>query len=298
MTRLNGQRKASQLALHTAATLNLDDLGRPLKYRSAKSGPNTLHWLQAEGEEIQRLLDTATIRAIHAADQPDERSGKRIYYNPQVKEKEASDGTTTYRVRGTIGGDRINYPGPTTARTAAMPLVKLLLQSVISDNKRFLTLDIKDFYLNTPLDRPEYLRVSSKIFSQHIVVKNDLQQYLYKGSILFEVNKGMYGLPQARLLAQNRLIEHLAAHGYHQTTVTCLFRHVDNCTDFSLVVDDFGVKDATGNGAQHLITTLQKLYVITIDWTGSKYLGFTISFNHDEQYVEISMPGYKDKVLQ
>ena len=75
VTRLNGQRKASPLALHTAATLNLDGLGRPLKYRSAKSGPNTLHWLQAEGEEIQRLLDTATIRAIHAADQPDERSG-------------------------------------------------------------------------------------------------------------------------------------------------------------------------------------------------------------------------------
>ena len=129
MTRLNGQRKLLASALHMAATLNLDDLGRPLK-----SGPNTLYWQQAEGGKIQRLLDTATIRAIHAADQPNERSGEHTYYNPQVKEKEASDGTTTYRVRGTIGGDRINYPGPTTARTAAMPLVKLLLQSVISDN--------------------------------------------------------------------------------------------------------------------------------------------------------------------
>ena len=81
----------------------------------------------------------------------------------------------------------------------------------------------------------------------------------------------MYGLhlPQAGLLAQNRLIEHLAAHGYHQTTATCLFRHVDNGTDFSPMVDDFGVKYATENGAQHLITTLQKLYVITIDWTGA-----------------------------
>ena len=102
----------------------------------------------------------------------------------------------------------------------------------------------------------------------------------------------MHGLPQAGLLAQNRLIKHSAVHGYHQTIATCLYRHVDNGTDFSLVVD------ATEKSAQHVITTLQKLYVITIDWTGSKYLGFTISFNHDEQYVDISMPGYIDKVLQ
>lgn len=59
----------------------------------------------------------------------------------------------------------------------------------------------------------------------------------------------MYGLPQAGLLAQNRLIKHLATNGYNQTTATCLFRHVDNGTDFSLLVDDFGVKYATEEGA-------------------------------------------------
>ena len=89
-------------------------------------------------------------------------------------------------MRGTIGGDRINYPGPTTARTAAMPLVKLLLQSVVSDNSRFLTLDVKDFYLNTPLNRPEFLRISSKFLPQHIVAQNGLQRYLHNGSILFD----------------------------------------------------------------------------------------------------------------
>ena len=295
ITRLNGQRNQKMAsALHTSSTLHL---GHPLKYQSAKSEPNTVQWQQAEGEEIQRLLDTATIKAIHPANQPIERRGKSTYYNPQVKEKSV-DGATTYRVRGTVRGDRINYPGPTTARTAAMPLVKLLLQSIVSDYSRFLTLDIKGFYLNTPLDRPEFLRISSKFLPHYIVAQNSLQQYLHNGSILFEVNKGMYGLPQAGLLAQNRLIEHLAAHGYHQTTTTCLFRHVDNGTDFILVVDDFGVKYATKEGVLHLIDTLQKLYVITIDWTGSKYLGFTIILNYNDQYVDVSMPGYIDKVLQ
>ena len=67
----------------------------------------------------------------------------------------------------------------------------------------------------------------------------------------------MYGLPQAGLLAQNRLIAHLATHGYHQTEATCLFHHETNGTDFSLVVDDSGVKYATNAGAQHLIDTLR-----------------------------------------
>ena len=282
----------------SASSLNLDARGQPLTYRSAKAGKNTLHWQRAEGEELQRLLDTCTIKAIHAHEQPTHRRGEGTYYNPQVKEKLASDGSTTYRVRGTIGGDRIRYPGPTTARTAAMPLVKLLLQSVVSDNKRFLTLDIKDFYLNTPLDRPEYLRIQSKFLPQHILDTNNIQSYIHNGSVLFEVNKGMYGLPQAGLLAQTRLIAHLALHGYNQTATTCLFRHVSNGTDFSLVVDDFGVKYSTRAGAQHLIDTLQQLYVITIDWTGTKYLGFTIAFNHQLHYVDISMPGYITKVLQ
>ena len=136
------------------------------------------------------MPDTYTIRAIYAHEQPIERKGESTYYNPQVKEKAAIDGSTTYRVRGTIGGDRILYPRPTTARTAAMPLVKLLIQSVVSDNKWFITLDIKDFLL-APLDRSEYLRISSKFLPSQIIMDNNLQPYLKKGSILFEVNKGM-----------------------------------------------------------------------------------------------------------
>jgi hypothetical protein len=64
-----------------------------------------------------------------------------------------------YRIRGTAGGDRINYDGSTKANTAALSTVKLLLQSVVSDNANFMTLDIKDFYLNTLLPRSEYLRI-------------------------------------------------------------------------------------------------------------------------------------------
>ena len=55
-----------------------------------------------------------------------------------------------YRIRGTAGGDSINYDGPTKAKTATLSTVKILLQSVVSDDVDWMTLDIKDFYLMTP----------------------------------------------------------------------------------------------------------------------------------------------------
>ena len=89
-----------------------------------------MRWQEAEAEELDRLLKTATIRPIHFNEQRAVRRADTTYYNSQTKEKEDSAGVKTYRIRGTIGGDRINYPGPTTARTAAMPLVKMLIHSV------------------------------------------------------------------------------------------------------------------------------------------------------------------------
>ena len=173
----------------------------------------------------------------------------------------------------------------------------MLIHSVISDNAQWMTLDITDFYLKTPLERSEYLRIPTKYIPACTVTKHSLHQSLYNNSVLFEVNKGMYGLPQAGLLAQQRLVAHLATQGYHQTPTACLFRHCNNGTVFSLVVDDFGVNYTSTEEANHLVATLQLLYPITVDWTGSKYLGFSINFDRTLRTVALSMPGYIAKVL-
>ena len=49
--------------------------------------------------------------------------------------------------------------------------------------------------------------------------------------------------------------------------------------------------------AQYLIDTLQKLYQITIDWTGTKYLKMTINHDINNNTIKISMPGYVKKQL-
>ena len=57
------------------------------------------------------------------------------------------------RVRITVGGNLIEYPGELTTRTANMVTSKILWNSVLStEGARYMTIDIR-FYLNTPLDR-------------------------------------------------------------------------------------------------------------------------------------------------
>ena len=113
------------------ATLNLDTSGQPFHYKSALHGPDRKHWILAELEEFDRLFATQTIIPLLNCGQPPERRKDTTYYNPQVKQKYDENGVVTYRIRCTIGRDRINYPGETAALTAAMPVVKLLLQSAI-----------------------------------------------------------------------------------------------------------------------------------------------------------------------
>ena len=64
------------------------------------------------------------------------------------------------RTRITIGGNRICYPGDTGTKTGSLELVKLVLNSVLSTRDgKFACFDLKNFYLGTPLDRPEYVRI-------------------------------------------------------------------------------------------------------------------------------------------
>jgi hypothetical protein len=76
--------------------------------------------------------------------------------------------------------------------------------------------------------------------------------------VYIEVQKGMYGLPQADILANQLLAHRLAVHGHHQTKFTLgLWRHVTCTIQFTLVVDDFGVQYVGKEHAQDLIDALE-----------------------------------------
>ena len=100
-----------------------------------------------------------------------------------------------------------------------MLVAKILFNSVISTkNARFMTMDIANFYLMTTLSRPEYIRVSIRDIPEEIIQEYKLQSIVTdNGMIYIEANRGMYGLPQAGLLANELLEKRLNKRGYHQS---------------------------------------------------------------------------------
>jgi hypothetical protein len=289
---------AVALNVHAQA-LNLNMDGSPITWASTHSGEDAAEWRLADDIEFRKLWTSGTIRPIHKRDIPADRRSDITYYNPVVKEK-IKDGKIFRRVRGTVGGDRTNFTGEVTARTASLEVVRTLLNSVVSDDADFMTCDITDYYLGTPMERPEYMRMTKKQISDTIRAEYDLTTYADENGVThFAILQGMYGLPQAGLLAQKRLVKHLAEHDYHQSEIIpCLFRHAHNDVTFCLVVDDFGVKYKAISGRDHLLDTLRLLYKITVDEQGTQYLGMTIHHDKAAQTISISMPGYIEKLLK
>jgi hypothetical protein len=116
-------------------------------------------------------------------------------------EKDDPDRTGT-----TIGGNRICYPGNVGTNTALLELVKLLLNSVLSrKGARFSTIDLKNFYLDTPMPDPEYACIKLSDIPEEFIKEYNLSGRDPDGWIYFEICQGCYGLPQAGILANNLL---------------------------------------------------------------------------------------------
>jgi hypothetical protein len=204
------------------------------------------------------------------------------------------------RVRFTVGGDRIDYAGDVSTKTADLPTVKLLLNSIISTpDARFMTGDLKDFYLNTPMDEYEYMRIPVSIIPQSIMTEYALAPLVHHDNVYVEIRRGMYGLPQAGKIANDRLTAFLAPYGYAPAPITPgLWKHDTRDISFTLVVDDFGVKYTKKADAEHLMSTLRELYSVSEDWEGARYCGLTIAWDYIQKTVDISIPGYIERALQ
>jgi hypothetical protein len=127
------------------------ETGKSLKHQELITKLNyKTKWMRSTANEINRLYDTNTIRFIRRSTIPE---GRKVTYGSFVVDikdhKEERE-----RTRLTVGGDHIEYPGDKSIRTAGLTTAKILLNSVISTTgAEFMVIDIKIFYLNTPLDR-------------------------------------------------------------------------------------------------------------------------------------------------
>ena len=261
-------------------------------------------WTKAASNEYGRLMrgndagvpGTSTMEPVTLASIP---IASKITYGTMVCDHRPLK-TEPNRCRLVVGGDRLTYDNETAAPAANLLEAKLIINSTISTpHARFITADIKDFFLSSIMPTAEYMKMHIDEIPSDIITKYDMSHLQDKnGYVHFKIVKGMYGLKQAAILAYDQLKDHLAPHGYYPIPNTVgMWRHQSRPIQFCLSVDDFGIKYTNKADVEHLLTSLQTKYTMTVDWTGKNYCGLTLDWQYQNKHVDVSLPGYIGKLL-
>jgi hypothetical protein len=127
-------------------------------------------------------------------------------YKPQKQENE--------RFRLTLGGDKLDYSGDVATSTTDITTFKILINSTLStDDEAMMMMDIKNYYLVTPLPLFEYMIMLLSRFTKEIIQKYNLNALAVVGWVYIEVRNGMYDLKQAGLLVNQLPQTRLAPFG-------------------------------------------------------------------------------------
>ena len=201
-----------------------------------------------------------------------------------------------------VGGDKLVYDSDAGSPATDMLETKLLFNSTISNAKhgaRFMSLDLKDMFLQSKMEKFEYMWIPYKYFPKDIINRYNLSKKVTSnGKVYVKINCGMYGLKQAAILAYETVTKLLTDAGYILIPGSIgLWKHSTHKLMFALCVDDFGVQYYNKADVYHLITTLSKIYKVTEDWTGQNFLGLELDWNYDQGYLNISMPSYIKNTL-
>jgi hypothetical protein len=187
--------------VHQAMTVLDKATGKMLNYRQLMRHPTyKKDWQLSSSNEFGslangvggRIKGTNTIKFIRMQDVKKGRM-KDVTYGQflcLVRPEKAEPNQTRF----VVGSDRINYPGEVGTPTVEILVVTILFNSVISTkNARFMTMDVANFYLMTPLSRPEYIRVSIRNIPEEIIQEYNLNSIVTdEGMIYIEANRGMY----------------------------------------------------------------------------------------------------------
>lgn len=87
-----------------------------------------------------------------------------------------------------------------------------------------MTIDIKDYFLNSKLDKPEYMRIPITYFPIESQRQFDTNKFINKtnNTLIVEVTKSLYGLPQAAKVSYDDLLPLLINNNFQLTTTPCL----------------------------------------------------------------------------
>ena len=291
---------------HYAALITHSETGRSMEYKDLITDPSTRDtWLHSAANEFGRLAQglpdervepTNTMFFIPFSQVPKHKRPTYARFVCSYRPQKAEP----YRTRLTVGGNLIDYPGNLSMKDADMTTFKILVNSTLSTpGARWLGLDVKNYYLGTPMDDYEYMFIPITSIPDQIIAHYKLRDLVHNGRVYIEIRRGMYGLPQAGILAEQQLTRFLATYGYAPVCHTPgLWRHKWRLISFCLVVDDFGVKYIGKEHADHLIQCLRNHYQeVDIDWDGKRFCGVHLEWDYDKRTCSLSMPDYVTTAL-
>lgn len=180
-----------------------------------------------------------------------------------------------------MGGSRIVCLINSSSSTVDLPTIKIFWNSVLSTpGAKYFAIDISNFYLNTPLDRPAFMRLPIKTIPQETIDRYTPNEIVTDGRVYIRIELSMYGLQMAGKLANNLLVKRMSKAGYHPCQYTPAWKHAWRSITFTLVAEDFGIKFKGKEHANHLKRSLDKHYEVTVDWKGSKYVGISLAWDY------------------
>ena len=178
--------------------------GRKENIDSLLQGPMKSTWKNSVSNEFGRLLRgnkngvnfTDTMEFIPKSEAPPDQDV--TYANFVFDYRPLKD--EPYRTRMVVGGDKLSYHDDPGSPAASLLETKLLLNSTISDadkGAKFLSLDLKDFFLCSTMTIPEYMKIPVKHIPDEIIELYKIKSLIHNGYVYVKIKRGMYGLKQA-----------------------------------------------------------------------------------------------------
>jgi hypothetical protein len=172
--------------------------GKDMEYSALMKDPCLQSlWARGFGNECGRLFQgirdipgTDTCFFVDLKNIPNDRKityGKIVCdYKPHKQEKE--------RVRLTVGGYRLYYSGDVATSTADITTFKILINSTLStEDAAMMMMDIKNYYIGTPLPRFEYMKMLLSRFPEEIIQQYNLNALAVDGWVYIEIRKSAMG---------------------------------------------------------------------------------------------------------
>ena len=168
--------------------------------------------------------------------------------------------TVELRIQLVIGGDKLSYDNDSSTSATNLLETKIILNSIISNTYKgagFMSLDLKDMFVQSLMASLEYMKVPCKYIESDIKEKFSLDSLIYKEYIYIKIQQGMYCLRQTAILAYQQLHNILLHNNYIQVADSMgMWKRKTRNILFNLCVHDSGVKYYRKEDVHHLIKTV------------------------------------------